>query len=481
MAYERILMNLDSTDIRSEMLEGEDHFVVPTVMLTVGVHNGSQGPLLYREEDMAAAPSNWDHKPIVVYHPELNGEGISACNPNVLNNQKVGILLNTQYEGKLKTESWLNKKSLRRVDNRVFTALEKKQKVEVSTGLFTKNVEETGEFAGEAYSGIATELRPDHLAILPDQVGACSIAKGAGLLQNRAAEPLTTNEMSQSNINCALQEALNKRLGAGNIMGPEGYREHCWICDVYSTFFVYGWKDELWRLNYTKSETAVEISESEPDKVVRVTEYRTVTGTYVGNASASPLSHREDNMPKKDLVDGLISNKLTQWVETDRATLMNLDEKVLERMVPEEVASTVTITDPPPTTNTTAPLAPVAPANYDQWLAAIPDARAREMIQNGVQTHLTQRTDLTARILANTVNRFTKEQLDTMDWTTLQNYGAVAAPSSTTNVAAGTFLPPLFNGAQGFAPAFNMSNVPELGLPVYNVEASADKKETAAA
>ena len=42
----------------------------------------------------------------------------------------------------------------------------------------------TGDWNGKAYVGIARNYRPDHLAILPDMKGACSIADGAGLCRN---------------------------------------------------------------------------------------------------------------------------------------------------------------------------------------------------------------------------------------------------------------------------------------------------------
>jgi hypothetical protein len=38
--------------------------------------------------------------------------------------------------------------------------------------------------AGRQYVGIARNHRPDHLAILPDLKGSCSIADGAGLCRN---------------------------------------------------------------------------------------------------------------------------------------------------------------------------------------------------------------------------------------------------------------------------------------------------------
>ena len=55
--------------------------------------------------------------------------------------------------------------------------------IEVSTGLFVDQKPRPGTFNGKSYDAVATNHRPDHLAILPDEEGACSVRDGAGLLQ----------------------------------------------------------------------------------------------------------------------------------------------------------------------------------------------------------------------------------------------------------------------------------------------------------
>jgi hypothetical protein len=93
-----------------------------------------------------------------------------------------------EEDGKLKAEAWLEVERVKQVDNRILEALEKGEMVELSTGLFTDNEPTEGDWNGEKYMAIARNFRPDHLAILPDKVGACSIADGAGLLRlNQAA------------------------------------------------------------------------------------------------------------------------------------------------------------------------------------------------------------------------------------------------------------------------------------------------------
>lgn len=184
MNIENLTFNYSSAGgTRREQLHGRDYIVAPMAMLTEGVHNGSGGPLYYPEKECRAAVQSWNMRPVVVYHPEINGQGVSACDPEILEKQQVGMVLNTVWDGKLRAEAWLEADRLSAVDNRILDALEQNKMMEVSTGLFTDNEPEPGTYGTEAYTHIARNHRPDHLAILPDRVGACSIADGAGLLQ----------------------------------------------------------------------------------------------------------------------------------------------------------------------------------------------------------------------------------------------------------------------------------------------------------
>lgn len=180
--------------VRQDTLEGKDHVVVPTQMITEGVHNGSDGAIFYPASELAKISAAYNHKPVVVYHPVRNGIGISACDPIELTARKVGILLNTQWDDKTKklsAESWLDPSRIDVVDKRVSETISKNEMMEVSTGLFL-NLERTpGEWNGEEYIGIARNIQPDHLALLPDMKGACSIEDGAGFLRmNQEGETL---------------------------------------------------------------------------------------------------------------------------------------------------------------------------------------------------------------------------------------------------------------------------------------------------
>lgn len=185
--YEHVTTNANCGKLRYEELDGRRYLVAPMVMLTEGVHQGSKGPLYYPPEELSKTPVVWNTKPIVVYHPKIDGCGVSACSPDILAERSVGMVMHTHYaDGKLKAEAWLDDSKIDRVDSRIRDYLNKNQVMEISTGLFTDNVAQQGEWRGERYTHVARNYRPDHLALLPDERGACSVADGAGLLRNAA-------------------------------------------------------------------------------------------------------------------------------------------------------------------------------------------------------------------------------------------------------------------------------------------------------
>ena len=138
-SLEKLTLNFLPAHTRIEMLEDRPHTVIPMIMMVEGVHAGSSGPLYYSPDELGKTPEIWNQKPIVVYHPEINGQGCSACDPSIVNSRKVGVMMNTTWDAKakkLKSEAWLEKPRADKVDNRIFEAIENNSMMEVSTGLF---------------------------------------------------------------------------------------------------------------------------------------------------------------------------------------------------------------------------------------------------------------------------------------------------------------------------------------------------------
>lgn len=441
------------------------------VILTEGVHNGSEGAFYYPVDELSKTPVAWDHKPVVVYHPTMNGKGISACSPDVLNTQKVGIMLNTKFEGgRLKSEAWIDKSRVDLVDPRIMQAVANKEMMELSTGVFVDNDPTAGEWKGENYVGIARNLRPDHLALLPDQIGACSIKDGAGFLRNQAGSKpnlvinvlrkalrgmgFVDNELSFSNIRDDLATALRKKFETDMNNGPWLYVE-----DVYSNFVIYSLGEKLYRLGYTSSDTGITLSDETPVEVVRVTEYRTISGTFVGNRSQSKPT---DPMNKKELVDSIIGLN-SVWKETHREQLMTFNEEQLSTL---QKALTPKTETPAPAANkaaetpapAAAPVANKTVVSVTDFIASAPK-EIQDVLINGMETHNQAKAAAIKTLLANANNPFTKEDLESR---TLKDLQAMLR-------LAGAATPVANYGGQAPVPSGGHTETP-LVIPTLNFE-----------
>jgi hypothetical protein len=324
---------------RHEILEGRNYIVAPMIMLTEGVHAGSNGPLYYPRNELEKTPAVWNHKPIVVYHPTLNGQAISACEPAVISRRKVGIILNTEFEagkkgqpGRLKAEAWLEINRLKEVDDRILNNIEKGEMTEISTGLFTDNEQVDGQVTingkKEKYEAIARNYRADHLAILPDEKGACSIADGAGLLRNSAETDPGAMATVRANLSDLLKNA-KPTLPTG-LDVPEDAPT---VRDVYPTFCVYGYGDKLYKQGFKTVDDQVSLIGG-PEEVE--TTYTTRNSSVTNNQTSKGV-----DMPfnKKQFINGLISNVALAWTEKDRDFLLGLEDVQLVKLQPLPVSN----------------------------------------------------------------------------------------------------------------------------------------------
>lgn len=191
-----------SGGVRNEKWQGKDYIVAPLSLIVEGVLNGSKGPLHYPMSEIKQNYSAWNGTPIVVYHPTDNsGNPIRAKdNPEVLN-KSIGVVRNACIKHpKLVAEGWFDAEKTKEVDPRVYNALTKGQRIELSTGLHTDNepANNGAQWNGRAYTHVARNYRPDHLAILPDQQGACSLNDGCGVLVN--TENMKTTGRKSTNV-----------------------------------------------------------------------------------------------------------------------------------------------------------------------------------------------------------------------------------------------------------------------------------------
>lgn len=280
---QRLTLNLAGDSVRDDKLEGEEYWVAPLVMMMECVANGSEGALFYPAAEIEKWAPAWNYKPIVTPdHPT----GGSACTPEFLNDHKVGVVLNSQYDTKLRAEGWFNKKRTTKISPKVANALKQRRMMELSTGLYVDPVPQESTFNGEKYTAVARNYRPDHLAILPDKIGAFSIRKGAGLLQ--------LNEASFSEITCAIDRSLQALYMDAMKEMPSLYPPY--TRDVYEDHAVFSFGGKLWDVSYTKSADGEVKLKGKPSEVVIETTY-----VPVENEEKPPEEKKEDIGKQVDL------------------------------------------------------------------------------------------------------------------------------------------------------------------------------------
>ena len=179
-----IIFNLNQkicTELVRELIhtDGIHYLVAPTVAIIEGVMNET----LYIGDEINAYIEAWNGKPLIIDHPiDKEGEFVSANSPELLR-EVLGFYYNAIYEdNKLKGEWWLDiEKSQKTLSGQqVLKDLKEGKVLEQSTGLFADIENVAGEFNGEHYENIARNIRPDHVAILLHEKGACSVQDGCG-------------------------------------------------------------------------------------------------------------------------------------------------------------------------------------------------------------------------------------------------------------------------------------------------------------
>lgn len=208
LAFNTVTLETNKVEVKEISHNGRQYMVAPVVALVEGVLNEE----LVLAEEFGRYHGSWDGRPLPLGHPMDNdGDAISANSPDVLAAYCVGQMFNTTFdeaEGKLKAEMWIDIQLATKLGDKgktVLRRLKKGQPIEVSTAYWRDVEQVKGEFAGERYYGIARNIRPDHLAILLDEEGACNWQDGCGVPRTNAALNSPTNP--QTNCRCSTKNS----------------------------------------------------------------------------------------------------------------------------------------------------------------------------------------------------------------------------------------------------------------------------------
>ena len=173
---------LKKSEITRTKYEGRETLVVPVIMAKADV---VMNDALLPEEEYF--PDAWNGVPVTVGHPQTNkGDWLSANEPKVLTEWAIGRIFNARVEGgALRAEAWIDVARANKVAPDLVQRLVDGEQIDVSTGYFADAENSSGVLFGQEYHAVHRNVRPDHLAFLPNEEGACNWEDGCGIRANK--------------------------------------------------------------------------------------------------------------------------------------------------------------------------------------------------------------------------------------------------------------------------------------------------------
>ena len=439
-------------------MDGKKHLVVPVVMMVEGVHSGSLGPMLHTAEELAKWTEAWNGIPVTISHPTAEGINVSANSPEVLDSSSVGRIFNTYYKDGLRAEAWIDYEKISAKSEDALTSIEKMAPLEISVGVFSDSDDTEGEWNGETYESIATNYRPDHLALLPGEQGACSWADGCGIRVNQKGGAdvkdkfKTFQELSQQGLVVSLlfnemgyreiQQALSAKLQDLNAEGMYHYIE-----EVFDDYIVYSrWEESggetLYKQGYTMDDNSnIEFNGNVSEvrkKVEYVTNKMRRTKQVNNKNEGGKMSNSKPLCPEAK-VDALIANKQTHWQQLDREWLLEQDEGTIAKMSPM-VPDVVELTTEEIQANKEAVINDykASKKTIEDYTADMPEEMKAE-VEGGVKLYIEHRAALVKSIMDNTADGIWEEDaLKAMDDKTLEKVSkSIKQPADYSGMGAG--------------------------------------------
>ena len=394
--------------IKMKDYDGKKHMVVPVVMMVEGVHSGSKGAIYHSEEELSKNPHLWNGIPVTINHPKNDSGFISANSPDVSN---VGKIFNTNYDGKLKSEAWIDIEKIKEQSMEAYNYIKAQKSLDVSVGVFSDDIKEKGEWNGEEYEAKATNYKPDHLALLPGESGACSWNDGCGIRVNQRMEKeisnfLQTNKKSYTEIIRQITEKLRE----GESMKSPYIYHYC--IEVYDDEVIYEKSEEEKGMKYYKQSYLFKDGEvefvGEPTEVEKIVEFKNKIST---NQKTIKIMSTEKSKCFISKVDNLIANEATKFQETDKDWLMEQTEDRLDKLVPKVQANREKVIEKELTEENVKIF--LSERKLEDVVKLLPeDIQAN--VQSGLKLRDEKRKSMIEGIQANTADVWTKEELEVL-------------------------------------------------------------------
>jgi len=472
--------------IQQKTHEGKRYLVVPVVMMVEGVHNGSHGPVLHTAAELGKYPAAWNGIPVTIGHPQ-DGQGyISANAPTVIERYGVGKIYNTRLDAnKLKAEAWIDVQKITALSPVALAYLRQGKPLEVSIGAFTDEDRVTGTHNGEDYQAIARNHRPDHLALLPGEQGACSWLDGCGIRSNsnhdkNNQKPNVHEHMNDEEILKEKERGIT-RIGeylavhavglrarldavARTVDGWDNTRTVHYLEEVFEDYFVFrrnirnpngpSTEQGYFRQNYTMAENVVTLEGNElpVKKEVSYTAIQANASTEEDKPLIRTKKKGKTMTEEKSpcflaKVESLIANEASPFTEDQKDWLLTQEEPFLDKLMPKKEEPKKPAEEAPQG-NQAAPTV----NSVEEFIASAP-AEMQDQMRSGLRLHREHRETLIQSIMNHSQKEaFKVEELRDMDTGMLEKIKkALPVPADYS-----------LNGGQGATPQVNVSVEPLL-------------------
>lgn len=193
-----IVTNKIEASAKIHKRKDREYLVSPIVILREGVLNGRLVP----GEEIQRFADGWNGRPVPVRHPKQGNDYVSANSLDILDEVVIGNVFNVEYsDGALRGDIWIDVQRANAMGEEVAKIVENLQQnvpYEISSGYWAETEDLSGEWNGIQYNSIDRKLVPDHVAILPDEIGACSWSSGCGTPRINSQEIANTSFISES-------------------------------------------------------------------------------------------------------------------------------------------------------------------------------------------------------------------------------------------------------------------------------------------
>lgn len=212
-------------EIRYESMNGRKHLVFPLKPIKPKrLHLG-----YVPEEHVKKSTPDWNGTPLTLNHPrDAQGEAVSANSPDVIENTKLGQAFNFPHElmKMPEGEGWIDIEKARNIGGEaeeIVERLENGDPISVSSS-YRGDMLPPGEYDGEFREQVRGNLRPDHVALLPNKKGQCSIDEGcmAGAPAVNAEDDIDRTPPEEAQDTAQMVKRLDDEYGV-TAMREEGW------------------------------------------------------------------------------------------------------------------------------------------------------------------------------------------------------------------------------------------------------------------